>query len=231
MAAHNPARDGRATDTRERILQVAEQLYYAGGYEHINLQVIADQIGVSKTALFHHFKNKQELFYATLLHMLARYHAIFAEALTRDGQSVRERLRSIMQGLTRLGPFDMMRFSREEYGLLSPEQQAEVERAWRASLFDVVHRLLADGVRLGELRHIDVRLATFVFMHLCMLLPRADVSLPQRNLTSPEQETAPGSAALVSGRSTDRAADRSTDSVIDALLDLYLSGVGRPPPD
>jgi hypothetical protein len=124
-----------------------------------------------------------------------------------------------------------MRFSREEYGLLSPEQQAEVERAWRASLFDVVHRLLADGVRLGELRHIDVRLATFVFMHLCMLLPRADVSLPQRNLTSSEQETTPGSAALVSDRSTDRTADRSTDSVIDALLDLYLSGVGRSPLD
>ena len=223
MTARNPARDGRATDTHERILQVAEQLYYAGGYEHINLQAIADQIGVSKTALFHHFKNKQELFYATLLHMLARYHAIFAEALESDGQSVRERLRSIMQGLTRLGPFDMMRFSREEYGLLSPEQQAEVERAWRASLFDVVHRLLADGVRLGELRHLDVRLATYVFMHLCMLLPRADASIPQRNLTAPEQEATPGSADLVS--------DRAADRVIDALLDLYLSGVGRAPAD
>lgn len=223
MTAHNPARDGRATDTRERILQVAEQLYYAGGYEHINLQAIADQIGVSKTALFHHFKNKQELFYATLLHMLARYHAIFAEALESDGQSVRERLRSIMQGLTGLGPFDMMRFSREEYGLLSPQQQVEVERAWRASLFDSIHRLLADAVRLGELRHIDVSLATFVFMHLCMLLPRADASLPQQRPTASEHTTTPGSADVV--------ADRSTDSVIDALLDLYLSGVGRPPTD
>lgn len=217
MTTRNPAHDGRATDTRERIVQVAEQLYYAGGYERINLQVIADQIGVSKTALFHHFKNKQELFYATLLHMLARYHAIFTEALTRDGQSVRERLRSIMQGLTRQGPFDMMRFSREEYGLLSPEQQVEVERAWRASLFDVVHRLLEDGVRLGELRPVDLRLSTFVFMHLCMMLPRADGSPPSPG--SPRAEMTRGAAGPAN--------DRSADDVIDALLDLYLSGVGR----
>jgi AcrR family transcriptional regulator len=214
MSARNPARDGRATDTRERILQVAEQLYYAGGYEHINLQVIADQIGVSKTALFHHFKNKQELFFETLLHMLARYHALFAEALESEGQSLRERLRQIMQGLTQQGSFDMTRFSREEYGLLSPEQQVEVERAWRASLFDVVHRLLEDGVRRGELRQINVRLSTYVFMHLCMLLPRADSPLQSRLTTTREEEVA---------------ASATADRVIDALLDLYLSGVGRAP--
>lgn len=214
MSARNPARDGRATDTRERILQVAEQLYYAGGYEHINLQVIADQIGVSKTALFHHFKNKQELFFETLLHMLARYHALFAEALESEGQSLRERLRHIMQGLTQQGSFDMTRFSREEYGLLSSEQQVEVERAWRASLFDVVHRLLEDGVRRGELRQIDVRLSTYVFMHLCMLLPRADSPLQSRLTTTREEEVA---------------ASATADRVIDALLDLYLSGVGRAP--
>lgn len=214
MSARNPARDGRATDTRERILQVAEQLYYAGGYEHINLQVIADQIGVSKTALFHHFKNKQELFFETLLHMLARYHALFAEALESEGQSLRERLRQIMQGLTQQGSFDMTRFSREEYGLLSSEQQVEVERAWRASLFNVVHRLLEDGVRRGELRQIDVRLSTYVFMHLCMLLPRADSPLQSRLTTTREEEVA---------------ASATADRVIDALLDLYLSGVGRAP--
>ncbi|HEY7850196.1 MAG TPA: TetR/AcrR family transcriptional regulator [Ktedonobacterales bacterium] len=214
MSARNPARDGRATDTRERILQVAEQLYYAGGYEHINLQVIADQIGVSKTALFHHFKNKQELFFETLLHMLARYHALFAEALESEGQSLRERLRQIMQGLTQQGSFDMTRFSREEYGLLSPEQQVEVERAWRASLFDVVHRLLEDGVRRGELRQIDVRLSTYVFMHLCLLLPRAGSPLQARLTTTREEEVA---------------ASATANRVIDALLDLYLSGVGRAP--
>lgn len=209
MAARTPARDGRSTDTRERILQVAEHLYADGGYERINLHVIADQIGVSKTALFHHFKNKQELFYATLLHILARYRELFADALAGEGQSVRERLRHIMVGLTQQGPFDMMRFAREEFILLSPEQQTEVERAWRASLFDAVRRLLEDGVRRGELRGIDLSLSTYVFMHLCMLLPSVD-GVRHSTLATPRDEVSVGRA-------------------IDALLDLYLSGVGRRP--
>ncbi len=207
MASDLRPRDGRTTNTRERILQVAEQLYIAGGYEHINLQVIAGQVGVSKTALFHHFKNKQELFYATLLHMLTSYGAMFTGALESVG--VRERLRRIMLGLVQQEPFDMPRFMREEYALLSAEQQAEVERAWRASLFDVVWRVLDEGRRAGELGAIDLSLATFAFMHLCMLLPREGDAF-QRSLT------AAGDAA-------------STERAIDALLDLYLNGVGPHP--
>lgn len=208
MTGGHPVRDGRLTDTRERILRVAEQLYDSGGYEAINLQAIADQVGVSKTALFHHFKNKQELFYSTLLHILRRYHDLFSEAVAQEGLSVRQRLRHIMLGLTQQAPFDMMRFSREEHDLLSPEQQSEVERAWRASLFDNVHRLLSDGVHRGELRRIDLNLATYVFMHLCMLLPSA---------TTPPMSEASSRAGA------------ETERVIDALLDLYLSGVGQAP--
>ncbi len=202
-------RDGRSTDTRERILRVTEQLYLAGGYEHINLHVIAERLGVSKTALFHHFKNKQELFYATLLYMLARYNALFAEALDVPDERTRERLRRIMRGLTRQEPFDMTRFTREEYGLLSLEQRAEVERAWRAGMFDAVRRVLDEGVRAGELRAIDLSFSTYVFMHLCMLLPRASNPLPQP-LTAPRDEAA-------------------TDRAVDALLEVYLNGIGLQP--
>ena len=45
-------KDGRTTDTRQLILKEAERLYYVGGYEKISLQVVADQLGFSKAALF-----------------------------------------------------------------------------------------------------------------------------------------------------------------------------------
>ncbi len=207
VASH--ARDGRTTDTRDRILRVTEQLYLTGGYEHINMHVIAERLGVSKTALFHHFKNKQELFYATLLHMLARYSALFAEARDATGESARERLRRIMWSLTQQEPFDMTRFVREEYALLSPEQRAEVERVWRAGMFEAVHRVLDDGAQAGELRAMDLSFSTYVFMHLCMLLPRASNPMPQP-LTAPRDEEA-------------------TRRAIDALLDVFLNGVGARP--
>lgn len=202
-------RDGRTTDTRERVLRAAEQLYLAGGYEHINLHAIAQQVGVSKAALFHHFKSKQELFYAMLVAMLARYSALFAEARDVTGGDARARLRHIMWGLTQQEPFDMTRFVREEYGLLSPQQRVEIERAWKAGLFDSVHQILADGARAGDVRAPDLTLATYVFLHLCMLLPRSSNPAPQA-LTAPRDEPA-------------------TVRAIDALLDIFLNGVGGRP--
>jgi AcrR family transcriptional regulator len=204
-------RDGRTTDTRERVLRVVEQLYLAGGYERINLHTIAQQVGVSKAALFHHFRNKQDLFYAMLIAMLARYSALFAEARDAIGEDARARLRHIMWGLTQQEPFDMARFVREEYGLLSPEQRTEIEHAWRAGLFDAVHQILERGARAGEVRAPDLTLATYVFMHLCMLLPRSGNPAPEA-LTAPRDESA-------------------TLRAIDALLDMFLDGVGVRPTD
>jgi AcrR family transcriptional regulator len=69
------ATDGRGSSTRLRILKEAARLYFAGGYENMSMQVLADQLQISKTAIFHHFKNKQELFFEMLLHLISRLHA------------------------------------------------------------------------------------------------------------------------------------------------------------
>src|SRR5690349_19186241 len=47
--------DGRTTDTRAHIVREAERLYYQGGYAGIRLQTVADVLGLTKPALFHHF--------------------------------------------------------------------------------------------------------------------------------------------------------------------------------
>lgn len=195
-------RDGRTTDTRRRIVQVAEELYYAGGYERINLQTIAERLGVSKTALFHHFKNKQELFYATLMAVGEHHYAMFAQAVAEGGPDVRSKLRNIMRRLADESPFDMMRFMRGEYALLTPEQQQAVGQAWQRGMFDVVRRVLDEGVARGELRPLDTTLLTFTFLHLCLLLQRGD-------------------AAMYGGSG----AGAPPDIPYDSLLDVFLRGV------
>ncbi len=191
--------DGRFTDTRERILRAAEDLYHAGGYDHINLQVIADQVGVSKTALFHHFKNKQELFFAVLMRLLDHYRELartaFQGETTGSGPAttMREKLRRMMRYLTYDQPFDMMRFMREEYILLTAEQQAALNLAWHTSVFDPLRQVLEDGVRSGEARAPgatgwsgpggpagDLAVRAFAFLQLCMLLsqPTAVTHVP-----------------------------------------------------
>jgi AcrR family transcriptional regulator len=58
-------------DTRDRILQVALDLFIEQGYEKTSLREIAERIGVSKAALYYHFASKEEIFRTLLEPILA----------------------------------------------------------------------------------------------------------------------------------------------------------------
>jgi len=55
---------GAATTTRERILDVAQDLFVRKGYAETSLREIAAELGLSKAALYYHFESKQAILYA-----------------------------------------------------------------------------------------------------------------------------------------------------------------------
>jgi AcrR family transcriptional regulator len=48
-------------DTRERILEVAADLFIEQGYDATSLREIAEKIGVTKAALYYHFSSKEDI--------------------------------------------------------------------------------------------------------------------------------------------------------------------------
>src|SRR5215216_4602258 len=48
-------------DTRTRIQQVALQLFTDQGYDKTSLREIAERLGVTKAALYYHFRSKEEI--------------------------------------------------------------------------------------------------------------------------------------------------------------------------
>jgi AcrR family transcriptional regulator len=69
-------------DTRQRILDVALDLFTEQGYDGTSLREIAEQLGVTKAALYYHFESKEDILMA--LHM--RIHDFGREALMRIGE-------------------------------------------------------------------------------------------------------------------------------------------------
>jgi AcrR family transcriptional regulator len=55
------AHAGRRGDTRARIQQVALELFSEQGYERTSLREIAERLGVTKAALYYHFKSKEDI--------------------------------------------------------------------------------------------------------------------------------------------------------------------------
>ncbi|MFC7531622.1 TetR/AcrR family transcriptional regulator [Actinoplanes sp. GCM10030250] len=65
---------GRRTDTRERILRVALELFAEQGYDRTSLRQISDRLQITKASLYYHFQSKEEILEAIL--------GEFAERLT-----------------------------------------------------------------------------------------------------------------------------------------------------
>jgi AcrR family transcriptional regulator len=68
-----------AASTRERILNVALELFTEKGYDGTSLREIAETLGVTKAAIYYHFASKEDILMA--LHL--RLHEFGKEALSR----------------------------------------------------------------------------------------------------------------------------------------------------
>ena len=63
MGGVNMARNKYPEQTVERILEVASKLFLEKGYEHTSVQDILDELGgLTKGAIYHHFKSKEDIF-------------------------------------------------------------------------------------------------------------------------------------------------------------------------
>ena len=60
------AKTSAKTDMKERILQIADRLFYLRGIRAIGVDTIAAEIGISKRTLYNHFPSKDELIAAYL---------------------------------------------------------------------------------------------------------------------------------------------------------------------
>jgi AcrR family transcriptional regulator len=60
-ARHRDTGDLPRGDTRERIRAIALELFAEQGYEKTSLREIAERLGVTKAALYYHFKSKEDI--------------------------------------------------------------------------------------------------------------------------------------------------------------------------
>jgi AcrR family transcriptional regulator len=88
-AYNTPGRDWepkqqRAVQTRERILNAAAEAFAANGYADVTIMDIAELAGMTKGAVYFHFKNKEALAVAVAVEFYRRL-SVGAEAVARLG--------------------------------------------------------------------------------------------------------------------------------------------------
>jgi AcrR family transcriptional regulator len=119
---------------RAEILEAAERIFVEEGYEGATIRKIAEEVGVSSTALYVHFRDKSEILVEICTNTFDRLHeltvAIAAESLD-PVEKVRRMLLSYVEfGLANPSAYRLVYGPRPPS--LSDEQRAAIEKvAWR----------------------------------------------------------------------------------------------------
>ncbi len=91
------ARRGRPGYDRDQVLAVAVQLFNEQGYDATSVADLARRLGLTKSALYHHFTSKEQLLALALDSALTALEASLDAAQTTDA-SAAEQLRRVVQG-------------------------------------------------------------------------------------------------------------------------------------
>src|SRR2546430_15829119 len=79
----------QAERTRQQILQTAQRLFAELGYDATSLQMIADEMGLTKAAVYYHFRAKNEILDAIMLPGVQRLEALLDDAAAIRGRRAR----------------------------------------------------------------------------------------------------------------------------------------------
>ena len=198
-----------AAGARERLLDAAEALIYAGGIHATGVDAIVKQSGTARKSFYTHFESKDALVAAALERRDERWMNWFVEGTQQRGKSARKRL---------LGMFDVLRewFASEDFhGCAFLNAAGEIASA-------------EDPIRIVAREHKE-RLLTFVrtqfdeFIAESKLDARRAARLSRQWLVLLDGAIA---VALVSGE-PDAALDAQAVAV--TLLDAQSAGNGNTP--
>jgi AcrR family transcriptional regulator len=82
-------RAARAEQTRKEILETAQRLFAELGYDATSLQMIADELGLTKAAVYYHFRAKTDILHAAMQPGLQQIEALLDDAAAMRGRRAR----------------------------------------------------------------------------------------------------------------------------------------------
>lgn len=88
--------------TREMIMDVARGLFRERGYAEVSMRQIAQALNYSHGAIYYHFKNKAELFFAMVKQDFSLLDGVLQDIMSRELQP-QDKLRELLLGFIRFG--------------------------------------------------------------------------------------------------------------------------------
>ncbi|UOQ84774.1 TetR/AcrR family transcriptional regulator [Gracilibacillus salinarum] len=135
--------------TRNRILQVAEDLFMEKGFRAVTTREIAAKCEITQPALYYHYTDKQSLYIA----MLHRFVQSIQKKLTAINETtMAKRLELMLEVLAEEHPSSIMMMIHDISVEFKEENQRKIYSLWRETYLEPFLHLFEEMRSKGELR-------------------------------------------------------------------------------
>lgn len=162
-------------DSRAAILAAAQRLFVERGYRGISMREIAEAVGMTKAALYYHFRDKEQLFVALLQNVLSDLSTLIAESRAGDA-ACQTQIERVVMRIMLLPPEERasLRLASQELGNLDEATRKAFVQIYHDQFIGRIAAIFEDGVARGEFKALDPQVATWSL--LGMLYPYFHVS-------------------------------------------------------
>lgn len=144
--------DGQKVESREAILDAAFGRFARYGYRRTSLGDIADDAGLSRPALYHYFRNKEDVFRALSQRINAGVVAAVTEAAQMRDGGVEDRLYAVLAARVSWA-FELLHASEHGHELIDAKNRlcGQAGAQTEARFSEVLEAIIARAARKGEL--------------------------------------------------------------------------------
>lgn len=146
------ARNKYPEETRNLIIETAERLFIEKGYEHTSIQDIIDHLGgLSKGAIYYHFKSKEEIMDAVATKMYSPSNDQLYRICRRKDLNGLEKLRELFR-TSAFSPALKEMFSAAPDMMKNPLLLKLLLNETQTEAADMVWKILEEGIGDGSIR-------------------------------------------------------------------------------
>ncbi|HHY32830.1 MAG TPA: TetR/AcrR family transcriptional regulator [Firmicutes bacterium] len=160
-----PSCEPKDARKRELILDAAQQVFSKKGFHQATVEEIADAAGVGKGTVYLYFPSKKEILVAMIEERLREFTRELKERVEAVAAGLRTCTEKLRQAI--LFQMEVLRKSQDfltvmsgDIGELGQELDKRTKDARRAFV-GVMEAIISEGMRSGEFRNIDPRLASY----------------------------------------------------------------------
>lgn len=154
------------SEARERVLDVAEQLFSTHGYATVKLKDIAKALNMKQASLYYHAPGgKEELYFEVMKRNMIRHQKGLENAIIKTDHW-QDQLKSVARWFLSQPPMYFSRMIQSDLRAIHPQQANDLMDTSFLAIYRPIQQIFVQAQASGEMHNTDINLITGIFLSI-----------------------------------------------------------------